>query len=586
MRYPILRLIIVGCFALSLFGTGTASAATIALSWDPPVSNNDGTPYTNLSGYKIYYGTSSGNYSQSIDVGNVVTYTLNNLSDGVTYYFVTTAYDTSNVETPYSNEIHCLNTTSSCAGGSGGGSDTTPPVISGINAGSIISTSANISWSTNEPSDTQVEYGATTSYGYNTTLNTSLVASHSQTINGLSPSTLYHYRVRSRDAAGNLAISGDSTFTTASSPPPPDTTPPVISNISATGINSTGATITWSTNEAADTQVEYGLTTAYGYTTALNSTLSTSHSRTLTNLSPATLYHYRVRSRDAAGNLAVSGDNTFTTLNTSDTTPPVISNIYTTNITSTSSIINWTTNEASTSQVEYGATTQYGFSTSINTNLTASHSVTLTGLTPNTLYHYRVRSRDGNNNLSISGDNTFSTLQGSDNTPPSDVQNFAAAPGNGDISLSWTNPTDADFIGVRIRYRTDGQYPANINDGVLLGDFTGNQGEAKSTLHSGLQNGTTYYYSAFSYDASGNYSSTAHTSATPSTGNTTNISKSSGDEITGGGCGFVKDDNNGKGPRAKGQGLSFVMMLIMTLAGIAAARRLSLLRNSTAYKTF
>ena len=206
MRYPILRLIIVGCFALSLFGTGTASAATIALSWDPPVSNNDGTPYTNLSGYKIYYGTSSGNYSQSIDVGNVVTYTLNNLSDGVTYYFVTTAYDTSNVETPYSNEIHCLNTTSSCAGGSGGGSDTTPPVISGINAGSIISTSANISWSTNEPSDTQVEYGATTSYGYNTTLNTSLVASHSQTINGLSPSTLYHYRVRSRDAAGNLAI--------------------------------------------------------------------------------------------------------------------------------------------------------------------------------------------------------------------------------------------------------------------------------------------------------------------------------------------------------------------------------------------
>ncbi len=113
--------------ALSLFfiifcllNANTLFAATITLSWDPPVSNNDGTQYTNLSGYKIYYGTSSGNYSQSITVGNVVTHTLNNLADGVTYYFATTAYNTSNIETPYSNEIHCLNTTSSCVGGGGG----------------------------------------------------------------------------------------------------------------------------------------------------------------------------------------------------------------------------------------------------------------------------------------------------------------------------------------------------------------------------------------------------------------------------------------------------------------------------------
>ena len=107
-------------FIFCLLNAATASAATIALSWDPPASNNDGTLYTNLSGYKIYYGTSSGNYSQSIDVGNVVTYTLNNLTDNVTYYFATTAYNTSNIETPYSNEIHCLNTTSSCVGGGGG----------------------------------------------------------------------------------------------------------------------------------------------------------------------------------------------------------------------------------------------------------------------------------------------------------------------------------------------------------------------------------------------------------------------------------------------------------------------------------
>ena len=90
-------------------------------------------------------------------------------------------------------------------------------------------------------------------------------------------------------------------------------TAPVLSLVTATSGTSTGATITWTTNEAADTQVEYGLTTAYGMATALNTSLLTSHSQTLSGLVAATLYHVRVKSRDAAGNLATSGDVTFTT---------------------------------------------------------------------------------------------------------------------------------------------------------------------------------------------------------------------------------------------------------------------------------
>src|SRR5206468_351617 len=82
----------------------------------------------------------------------------------------------------------------------------------------------------------------------------------------------------------------------------------------ATGITATGATITWSTNEASDSQVEYGPTASYGSSTPLNTGLVTSHSALLAGLSPATLCHYRVKSRDAAGNLATSGDFTFTTL--------------------------------------------------------------------------------------------------------------------------------------------------------------------------------------------------------------------------------------------------------------------------------
>src|SRR5205823_5653042 len=120
--------------------------------------------------------------------------------------------------------------------------------------------------------------------------------------------TLYHYRVRSRDASGNLSISGDLTFTTA---PAPDTTAPTLTNIASTSVTTTGARVSWVTNEPADTQVEFGTTTSYGSTTTLDRTLSTNHAATLSGLTGGTTYHYRVRSRDAAGNLAVSADRTF-----------------------------------------------------------------------------------------------------------------------------------------------------------------------------------------------------------------------------------------------------------------------------------
>ena len=58
-----------------------------------------------LEGYKVYYGTSSRNYTANVDVGNTTEYTLTGLSEGTTYYFAATAYDTLNNESDYSTEI-------------------------------------------------------------------------------------------------------------------------------------------------------------------------------------------------------------------------------------------------------------------------------------------------------------------------------------------------------------------------------------------------------------------------------------------------------------------------------------------------
>ena len=95
--------------------------------------------------------------------------------------------------------------------------------------------------------------------------------------------------------------------------PPPDTTPPLISTVAAGAIGPTQATINWTTSEPATTQVSYGATSAYGTDTALNAAPTTSHSQVLSRLTASTTYHYRVRSADAAGNVATSPDATFTT---------------------------------------------------------------------------------------------------------------------------------------------------------------------------------------------------------------------------------------------------------------------------------
>jgi glucose/arabinose dehydrogenase len=186
-----------------------------------------------------------------------------------------------------------------------------------------------------------------------------------------------------------------------------DTTRPAISNVQATIVTGTTATIVWQTDEAATRQVEYGLTTSYGLATPLQSDLATNHSMILSQLTPETTYQFRVLSADAANNIAVSSDFTFATT-ALDVTPPVISPVQVDSFTITSAVVKWTTNEPATSLVDFGTTTDYG-STLSNPQLVTTHRLQLSGLADSTLYHFRVRSLDGDGNAAESGDGTFTT---------------------------------------------------------------------------------------------------------------------------------------------------------------------------------
>jgi hypothetical protein len=93
--------------------------------------------------------------------------------------------------------------------------------------------------------------------------------------------------------------------------PPKDTTPPVISAIKLTNVTPFTATVTWTTNEASDSAVDYGLDNTYGLS-ASNAGKTTAHSVALNSsfLTPFATLHYRLKSADAAGNLATSTDQT------------------------------------------------------------------------------------------------------------------------------------------------------------------------------------------------------------------------------------------------------------------------------------
>ncbi len=89
-----------GSVTVNQVGFGSAT-----LSWTPPTQNTDGSPLTDLAGYKIYYGTESGNYQTSIQIDNpgIAIYVVENLTPN-TYYFVLTAIKSSGIESQFSNE--------------------------------------------------------------------------------------------------------------------------------------------------------------------------------------------------------------------------------------------------------------------------------------------------------------------------------------------------------------------------------------------------------------------------------------------------------------------------------------------------
>ncbi len=199
-------------------------------------------------------------------------------------------------------------------------------------------------------------------------------------------------------------------------PEEPDETPPVISDVASGEITVDSATITWTTDEEADSKVYYSTATPVVVTSTTPVVTSTDmveeHSIVLSGLTQGTTYYYVVSSADESDNTATSAEYSFTTAEP-DTTPPVISGVAATNTTAVSVHIIWETDESADSRLWYSTSSPVatdGTPDVTDSTLVADHTVPLSGLATSTTYYYVVGSADSSDNLATSSESSFTTL--------------------------------------------------------------------------------------------------------------------------------------------------------------------------------
>jgi len=306
------------------------------------------------------------------------------------------------------------------------------------------------------------------------------------------PKTVY---VQFKDAVGNWSAAITDTIIW-------DATAPTVSSVAATNVANGSATITWLTNEAATSQVEYGLTTAYGQLTALDPTLLTSHTVALTGLAQQTTYNYRVRSKDAAGNERLGSNLTFKTTGVDLTAPSAPGALAAATVSSSQIDLSWT---AATDNV---AVTAYQIERCVNAGCSdfallttlpsTARAFSDQSLAASTTYLYRARAADAAGNISAPSNIATATTAAPDTELPSAPGTLSTTAVSGtQINLSWGAASDnVGVVGYRVE-RCEGS-------GCTVFQKFGFLVTTTSYTDSGLNTNTNYSYVVRAQDAAGN----------------------------------------------------------------------------------
>jgi hypothetical protein len=342
--------------------------------------------------------------------------------------------------------------------------DQNAPQITDLSAGNVASTTARITWTTDEAADGRVYYRRSGEPAWQQTdLAPALVTSHAADLAGLSPSSTYEYYVRSADAEGNATDSATETFSTSANAftyirieAETGTATSPVRKSSGSGAFATGYVDTPAGTPPGTASAPAG-TLIHGFHAPVAAT-------------------WKVWLRMYGG--TTSSDSWFESV------------------------------DGGARQAVYpSATGRWMWVAARSYSLGAGlHSLELGGSEAEA----RV------DRILITDDPTFAPTEQpvGDQTAPGPVGSLSGTPGDRKSDLSWTNPS-SDYGKTVIRYRTDGIFPSNPFDGFLVTERSAGPGASDAYTHGSLTNGVTYSYSVFTVDAAGHASTASSVSVTP-----------------------------------------------------------------------
>ncbi len=300
------------------------------------------------------------------------------------------------------------------------------PVLSGQPSIDIGATEANISWTTDIDSNSQIAFAPSDRYNANADEPyyqivgdaNEMTTDHTVSIQGLLPDTTYHFQLRSKPRIGPTALSRDYTFVTSIE------TLSIVSFFTQI-ISNEKVIFKWVTNKEADSVLKFSpyhdnIVAVDEQKIIKDNEQLVIHEITVSEFEAGIYYDIELQSTDEDGNLATETLDHFST--SEDDLPPIISHVkadstvFLDRSSKTQTIIAWMTNEPSTSKVVYqegvhGSQVDLSESTDLNINYTKEHVMVITKFKPGVVYSFRVASIDSGGNTSLSKTHTFMTAK-------------------------------------------------------------------------------------------------------------------------------------------------------------------------------
>jgi predicted secreted Zn-dependent protease len=437
------------------------TSTTATLTW---TDNSD-----DETGFKIRYFNI---YQSGQVVGNTTadttSYSLANLTPDTTYSFNVASFN----DAGDSREVGTLFTTTK--------STTIPIAPTNLQANNITTTSAILTWSDNSNNEDgfKIYKDGLTNLVATVPANTTSYA-----LTNLSPATTYTYSIRAFNSAGESNVTA-TLFTTLT----PTAKPSAPTNAQANNVTTTSVTLTWSDNSDNEDGFKiYDFSTSQVIATTANDVTS----YTFTNLTPATMYRYRVVAFNSAGESNGTAA-TFMTLPVV-TKPNTPTNLKANNITATSATLTWLDN----SNNEDGFNIyKDGLTNLIATVPANTTSYALTNLSPATTYTYSIRAFNsaGESNVTAT---LFTTLTQTTvpNAPTNAQANNVTTTS---VTLTWSDN-------------------ANNEDGFKIYDFSTSQviattaNDVTSYTFTNLTPATMYRYRVVAFNSAGESNGTAAT---------------------------------------------------------------------------